>query len=90
MLKACPEVHHDGADLHLDGHRHCTRGEKDRDFNNRVQTLIAIRLRVGDAIFDFENPNIILRSQGIQNRVGVCNEATGDPDPGDISKLLTN
>ena len=84
VLEAGPEVHGDGAELHLDRHVLRPAGEEHRDLDDRVEALVAVGLGLGDVVLDLDHGDVGLIAEHAEDRVDVGHEAAGDPDPGDV------
>ena len=50
VLKACPPVHGDGAELHLDAHHALLIVQEDGRFHDEMQAAVAVGLRVCDVV----------------------------------------
>ncbi len=60
MLKTCPTVHCNGAELYFHAHIALACLQVNGDLNNQVQATVAILLWVGNVVFLFNERNVIL------------------------------
>ena len=84
VLEARPEIHGDGAQLHLDGHGLRARRQEDRHLDDEMQAAIPVRLRVRDVVLLLEQRDVVLREQQVADAVDVMRERTDDADVGDV------
>ena len=71
MFQAGPEVHGDGAQLHLDGNEFLLVKKVHGNAYDNVQATIAVQLRIVDVIFDLDDLQVILFLQQLQQVVHV-------------------
>ncbi|CDN43948.1 hypothetical protein BN871_DW_00140 [Paenibacillus sp. P22] len=88
VLEACPEIHRNRADLHLDEHLLLTIRHVDRHLDQKMEALIAVRLGMGDIILDLHDGEILLHLEHVVDQVNIGYKRAGDPQAGDILDLL--
>ena len=84
VLEARPEVHRDRAELHLDGDLDAPAREEDGHLDDRVQALVAVRLRLGDVVLHGAHGDVVLLGEQVEQAVGILREARRDADAGDV------
>lgn len=74
VLKACPPVHGDGAELHLDAHHALLIVQEDGRFHDEVQAAVAVGLGLGDVVLALEERDIVMLQKGVGKLVDIRRE----------------
>lgn len=90
VLQARPEIHGQRPQLYLHIYPARILEQDKRHLENNMKALIAVRLRIGDIVLDFRNPDIVAGLQMIENQVDVFDERAYDPHSSDVIDLVHN
>ena len=88
VLKACPPVHGDGAELHLDAHHALLIVQEDGRFHDEVQAAVAVGLGLGDVVLALEERDIVLLQKGVGELVDIRREGADDAHAGDVVEIF--
>ena len=87
VLKTGPEVHGNGADLHLHLDLPLLPGEEHRDADDQVQAAVTVGLGVLDIILFLHQGDIILAGERIGQGIDVIHIGADHPDAGQVMDL---
>ncbi|MNE26428.1 hypothetical protein D3C80_1197920 [compost metagenome] len=87
MLHAGPEIHGECPQLNLCLHPAGSIEQHERNGYNDVKTLIPVRLRLGDIVFDFQHLHILADTQMIYQPVDILYKGADNPHAGDIMNV---
>ena len=90
MLETRPEIHGNGAELHLNLHHPFLIVQIDRCLHDKVKAPVAILLGVLYVILLLEQGNVILGQQIAAQKVNIIGKGTDYPYAGDIMQLFFN
>ena len=88
VLKACPPVHGDGAELHLDAHHALLIVQEDGRFHDEVQAAVAVGLGRGNVVLALEERNVVLLQKGIGELVDIRREGADDAHADDVVEIF--
>ena len=88
MLKACPEIHRNRAELHLYTHMLLLPGKEYGNIQYQVQTPISIRLWILNVILHLNQYDIILLQQAFHQLIDIFRERADYADSCNIIQIL--
>ena len=87
MLKACPEVHGDGAELHLSLHKALLVLKENGHSHDKVETSVPVGLGVLYVVLFLDESNVVLLKEAVGEAVDVLDEGTDYPYAGNIAYI---